>query len=266
MEAIAEQIDREATTQRRPDANALAGLAALRRRVVTPAETVEAAPAPAAQPVVRPTRQSNGELLHAARHGRTASEQNRAAEELRRRVKTLCAAALDRYTGHLTAQEADDLTQDVLVRLLSAASDEGKTPIEVTPAYIQRVAVNHLIDQRRRLDRRGLNKPGLSVDDTEAAIALPDPYARVEDEVVGKFHQYQLRAALDAALSPTEAKVLWLRVGDGLSHAEIADELGIKEANARKHYERGLKRLRTRMETGTVPGMPSPAMFATAAF
>jgi len=245
MEATKTQSE-ETTIRRQPDAGAMAGLAALRQRVVQP----EATPSPAA-PVAasQPRRESNGELLHRARFGRTDSERNRAAEELRRRVKTLCAAALDRYTGQLTAQESDDLTQEVMVKLLCAASDEN-SPIEVTPAYVQRVAVNLLIDQRRRLDRRGLNKPGLSVDDTEAAVMIPDPTVQVEEEVLGKFHQYQIRAALQQALSPTEAKVLWLRVGDGLSHAEIADELGIKEANARKHYERGLKRLRTHIETG----------------
>ena len=223
-----------------PGANVLAGLAALRARVVTGEPT--AAP--------QPKRAANADLLHMARHGKTAGERDRAAEELRRRVKTLCAAALDRYTSHLTAQEADDLTQDVLVRLLCAANDENAVPVEISTAYIGRVAVNLLIDKRRSLDRRGLNKPGVSVDDCEAAIAIPDPAPTPAQAVADSFHEYQLQAAIQQMLSPTEAKVVWLRVAGDLSHAEIADELGIKEANARKHYERGLKRLRTHADAG----------------
>lgn len=229
-------------TTKRPGADVLAGLAALRSRVV---------PTPQAEaPVVaRPRRQSNSELLMLARNGKTASERNRSAEELRRRVKTLCAAALDKYTGHLTAQEADDLTQDVIVRLLT--SSEENAPVEITASYVQRVAVNLLIDKRRRLDRRGLSKPGVSVDDSEAAIAIPDPAPTPAQSAQEKFQEYQLHQAIAKALSPTEAKVVWLRVAGDMSHAEIAEELGIKEANARKHFERGLKRLRGQVETGT---------------
>ncbi len=219
-----------------PGANVLAGLTALRQRVVT-------APAP--------VRQSNAELLAATRHGKTASEKNRAAEELRRRIKTLCAAALDRYTSQLTAQEADDLTQEVIVRLL-CTSDETA---EITSSYISRVAVNLLIDKRRALDRRGLNKPGVSVDDCEAAIALPDPAPTPEQSLAANFDSFRLRQVISDALSPTEAKVVWLRVAGDLSHAEIAEELGIKEANARKHYERGLKRLRSHVGEGAFAAM-----------
>ncbi|MBC8143398.1 MAG: sigma-70 family RNA polymerase sigma factor [Armatimonadetes bacterium] len=213
-------------------ANVLAGLTALRSRVVP--NTVSA-------PATATPRQTNAELLAATRHGKTNSEKNRAAEELRRRIKTLCAAALDRYTSQLTAQEADDLTQEVMVRLL-CTTDEAA---EITGAYISRVAVNLLIDKRRALDRRGLNKPGVSVDDCEAAVAIPDPAPTPEQSLTQNFESFRLRQVISDALSPTEAKVVWLRVAEDRSHAEIADELGIKEANARKHYERGLKRLRS---------------------
>ena len=243
MMALFNQNSNDETIRPAPTASVLAGLSALRARVVTG----ETAPAPVA---AQPKRAGNAELLQAARHGKTATERDRAAEELRRRVKTLCAAALDRYTSHLTAQEADDLTQDVLMRLLCAASDEESAPVEISASYIGRVAVNLLIDKRRSLDRRGLNKLGVSVDDCEAAIAIPDPAPIPADQVADSFHEYQLQAAIQQMLSPTEAKVVWLRVAGDLSHAEIADELGIKEANARKHYERGLKRLRTHADAG----------------
>ncbi len=230
-------------TNRRPGGAVLVGLAALRSRVIDGAGAAVSAPETAT-----PRRATNAELLARTRNGKTEGEKNRAAEELRRRVKTLCAAALDRYTGHLTAQEADDLTQDVMVRLLCAGDENA--PGEITPAYVQRVAVNLLIDKRRHLDRRGLNKPGISVDDSEAAIAVPDPRPTPAETAASKFQEYQLHAAIAKTLSPTEAKVVWLRVAGDLSHAEIAEELGIKEANARKHYERGLKRLRGQVEAG----------------
>lgn len=256
-------MDSQQEVKRTPDARTAAGLAALRQRVVVeqrPATVAAAsaaapsttAPAPATQPAVR--RETNGELLQRARHGATARERDRAAETLRRQIKTLCAAVIDRHTSALTAQEAEDLTQEVFIRLLTsaAASERENQVLEPTPAYISRIAVNLLIDQRRFLDRRGLSTPGPSLDDAEAGVSIPDPREGVEEGVVGRFHRHQVREALRNALSPVEARVVWMR-SDGASHAEIAAELGIKEPNARKHHERALKRLKKLAETGAFP-------------
>lgn len=246
-----------------PDATALQGLAGLRSRVVTPAPAAAAVAAVAAARAFAATastateprrRESNGELLRRARHGRTSAERDRAAETLRRQIKTLCAAVIDRHTGALTAQEAEDLTQEVFIRLLTSAASAERAGemLEPTPAYISRIAVNLLIDQRRFLDRRGLSHPGPSLDDEEAGVAIPDTRVGVEEDVVGRAHAVQVREALHKALSPVEARVVWMR-SDGASHAEIAAELGIKEANARKHHERGLKRLKKLAESGAFP-------------
>jgi len=219
--------------------------------VATAAAVAPAQPASAAQ---RTRRESNAELLHIIRTSTSERERNRAAETLRRQVKSLCAAAIDRYTSALTAQEAEDLTQEVVIRLLTSAAgtERDGQVVEPTPAYIQRIAVNLLIDQKRFLNRRGLSRPGISVDDTEAAVSLPDPRVSVEADVVGKFHRRDLKEALKNTLSPVEARVLWMR-SDGASHGEIAEALGIKEANARKHHERGLKRLKKAAEAGLFP-------------
>jgi RNA polymerase sigma factor, sigma-70 family len=254
------EVDRPKT----PDAITRQSLTGLRDfikgRDITDAAPQPAAPtttatAPAAaRPQARPRRETNAELLHIIRTAKSEQERSRAAEVLRRQVKSLCAAVTDRYTSALTAQEADDLTQEVMVRLITSAAGTARDGqvLEPTPAYIQRIAVNLLIDQKRFLDRRGLSRPGVSVDDSETAVSVPDPRVSVEADVVGKFHRRDLREALKRTLSPVEARVLWMR-SDGASHSEIADALGIKEANARKHHERGLKRLKKAVDEGAFP-------------
>lgn len=203
----------------------------------TPTTTVSAAP----------KRQTNKELLAVIRDAQsTKRERDTAAELLRRQIKSLCAATLARQARTLAANELEDLTQEVVIRLLQ--SPAGTEP---TGAYIARIATNLLIDRQRHLVRRGQDKPALSLDDTEEGETrdLPDPETRVEETVLARIQQRAIREALLTLLKPHEALVV-LRRAEGASHDEIAEELGTNAACVRKQAERGLKRLREHAEAG----------------
>lgn len=199
-------------------------------------------------PPQAPRRQTNRELLGVIRASDTNErERNRAAEQLRRQIKTLCAATLARQSRQLSANELEDLTQEVVVRLLQ--SPEGTDP---SAAYIAKVATNLLIDRQRHLVRRGQEKQALSLDDTlegSAAREVPDPAVCVEETVLDRIQQHSLREALLKLLKPHEALVV-LRRAEGASHDEIAQELGTNAACVRKQAERGMKRLREQAELG----------------
>ena len=185
-------------------------------------------------------RATNRELLEAVRNAPTAAERDRAADALRRQIKSLCAAIIDRQNSALTAQEVEDLTQEVLLRLLQSRSVETVDP---TPAYLHRIATNVLIDHLRFLKRRGLTAPTAGPESEAEMARLADPRPSVEEEALGRIRTRELRAALVRLLRPLEADVLWLRA-EGASHLDIAAELGIQEANARKHLQRGINRLK----------------------
>jgi RNA polymerase sigma factor (sigma-70 family) len=239
----------ETTAAMTPDAGTRAMLSGLRQRIGSGASA-----APSEAPGV-PKRESNRELLDKAMNATAEWQRNRAAEALRRQIKTLCAAVVDRHTSALTSQEVEDLTQEVFLRLLtSQAGNVGEAVVDPTPAYIARIAVNLLIDRRRFLKRRGLDQIPASVEDEVVTATLRDPNPSVEDTVLGRMRTRELRRALLKSLSPTEAKVIWMRT-EGASHEEIARELNIKEPNARKHCERGLKRLKNLVETNAIPLM-----------
>lgn len=188
-----------------------------------------------------PARHTNRELLEKIRHGASERVRSDAAETLRRQVRSLCAAALARGQRNLTAQEIDDLVQDVFVRLLQ--SPEGVDP---SPAYLHRIAVNLLIDRHRRLARRGLDQTPVSLDDPDSEVerTAADPSPGVEETVLGAIEARSLREFLLRTLKPTEVKIL-LRRSEGAAHDEIAAELGLSCANVRKQCERSLKRVRT---------------------
>ncbi len=252
---------------KRPAPADLRALQDLRRRVI-PAE----APHAPAVPAPPPRRRTNGELL-AIVVSPVASPraQSDAAEALWRNIRPLCAAAIDRHTAALTAQEAEDLAQEVFLRLLRAArtATEGRlsagaaapdaAPIEPTPAYLSRIAVNVLIDQRRSLHRRGLDQPVAapagSDESADPFHAVPDPAPAPEDDVIERLHRCEIETALRGALkNPTEAAVVRLRL-EGASHDEIAAELHIKTESSRKHWQRGVSRLRSLVESGRLPAL-----------
>ena len=195
-----------------------------------------------------PARKTNRELLAVVRSEASNVERNRAAETLRRQLKTLCAATLSRRGDGFTSGELEDLTQDVFLRLL-----QSSTEADPTAAYIARIAANLLIDKRRHAVRRGQNQARLSLDETIAeggpARDVVDPSEGVEESVLTRLNNRALRDAIERLLKPAEATVV-LRRAEGLAHDEIALETGQSCASVRKQYERGIKRLQTYAENG----------------
>lgn len=222
--------------------NALQGLKAWHDEASPKSAPAITATAPAA-----PKRQTNKELLAVVRSTEsTKRERDLAGEQLRRQVKTLCAATLARQARTLLANELEDLTQEVMIRLLQSPAST-----EPTGAYIARIATNLLIDRQRHLIRRGQDKQALSLDDTEEGETrdVVDLETRVEDSVIARIQQRAIREALLKLLKPNEALVV-LRRAEGASHDEIAEELGTNAACVRKQAERGLKRLKEHADAG----------------
>lgn len=194
-------------------------------------------------------RLTNRELLDRAVDAPTQRERDRAANDLLRQITSLCAAVVDHKTSARTAQEVEDLAQEVMLRLLQSRK---RGVVDPTPAYIRKIVTNLLIDHVRFLQRRGLASGAVSVEENDEAAAVADPRPSVEEEVLSRTRQSEIHAALARTLKPTEAAVVWLRA-EGASHRDIALELNLREASARKHCERGLKRLKYLSEAGALP-------------
>lgn len=125
-------------------------------------------------------------------------------------------------TGH--AQDAEDLVQVTLVKVVPQWRRIADNP----EPYVRRVLVNENVSRWRR--RRWREHP---TDD------LPEQLARDPDvaELVA------VRDAL-ASLAPRQRAVLVLRYYEGLSEAEIADQLGISPGTVKSQARDGLARLR----------------------
>lgn len=136
-----------------------------------------------------------------------------------------------RLTGN--RQDAEDLTQEVLERVLRA---RGEVPHSVE-GWLHRVTTNLFLDQARR--RRRLRFDVLSAARAERLSDDPGPEQGYAERTLDD----DVEAAL-ATLRPDLRAAVVLCDVEGLGYAEIADVLGVRVGTVRSRIHRGRARLR----------------------
>lgn len=128
--------------------------------------------------------------------------------------------------------DAQDLAQEVYLRLLRV---EGFDSIAEPQAYLYRVASNVATEWRLRACHR---KPH-SAEELDSLLEETSP----EDQL----DEAQFAAQLDAALRPMPPvvrAVMFLKLRDGMTHQEIAEQLGITVRVVRRCVTKGYLELR----------------------
>lgn len=169
-------------------------------------------------------------------------------ETLFRRYYSKVASWCLRISGD--RETAADLAQEVFLRVHSRLDSFRMESRFSTWLYqvTRSVAINHGEAYRRR------NAP---LDDLETAPDLADVLPGAEDLLVTSEEAQGLRTAMEEALEPLEAKVLYLHFADGLTLAGITEMLGLENKSGAKAYiVSGLRKLKRRF--GRTPG-PTPA-------
>lgn len=146
------------------------------------------------------------------------------------------------------ASAADDITQEVFLRLLTASS-EGWWPDNVA-GWLSRVATNLAISRFRR---QAVATRGLAATRLEQRRQDRPAGRSAEDVTIGR-ERLRLTAMAFRTLGP-DAQVALRLAGGGYSRAEIATRLGRSEAATRTLICRARMTLRAR--TG-VANAPSP--------
>jgi RNA polymerase sigma-70 factor (ECF subfamily) len=146
-----------------------------------------------------------------------------------RRVYNLCY----RFTGQ--RQEAEDLTQEVFVRVFRTLSkfDPNQGSLNV---WLYRVARNLLIDHYRATRRQRMTS---SIDDEESPMVLPDTKAPSPHRAA---ELGELRETLQKALtrlSPELREAVVLRDLQGLDYREIGQTLAIPDGTVKSRINRG---------------------------
>jgi RNA polymerase sigma-70 factor (ECF subfamily) len=128
--------------------------------------------------------------------------------------------------------EAEDITQNVFIKLMSVLPKYEQRPDVPFSAWVQRVARNAALDHLRA--RRSTP--------CEEVVVSDDERGRIRHE-----RGRDLRQALEA-LPPEQRDVLILRHVVGLSPVEIASMLGKTESSVHGLHHRGRQSLQTTLE------------------
>lgn len=132
--------------------------------------------------------------------------------------------------------EAEDMTEIVFLKAWEVLP-RSSTPISNLRAWLYRVAHNLVIDRHRT------RKVSLSLDaaaDRHDGAPTPETVAQTREESA------QL-ASMIAGLDPRHQQVLLCRFVSGMSHAETAEVMKLKENHVRVLQYRALKEMRRRM-------------------
>ena len=144
------------------------------------------------------------------------------------RTSRMLWAYLERLTGD--RQSADDLLQESYYRFLrSEAALDGEAHRR---HYLFRIATNLVRDRIRRSRTR---PTPLAQEYVEAAAAPGVPQAAVE-------RRLDLTRAM-SQLKPRERALLWLAYGQGATHREIAQMVGVTHASVKPLLFRARRKL-----------------------
>ena len=159
------------------------------------------------------------------------------------RQQSIVANACEQYHEELhrflmrrlrSAQQAQDLAQEAYLRLLRV---ERAELIRQPRAYLYRIAVNLVTEFRLRSQR----DPVMYDSETMTEIAERTGEESSEGERSGDVREVE---RLLEQLPPLYRAILVLRKRDGLSYAEIAQQLGISVHTVKKYLARAVAKRR----------------------
>ena len=162
-------------------------------------------------------------------------------------------AALQKYLRKVTsgAEDVEDLVQEAYVRVCAIPAAQV---VDSPRALLFRIARNLAVDRARQKATR-------ATDDVADLEPLNVSSEEAEpDEQVDLRRRYESFCAAVDSLPPLCRRVFVLRKVYQLSHAEIAQVLGLSHSTIEKHVAKGLLRCRDRLRNlGLLEGLEAAA-------
>lgn len=140
---------------------------------------------------------------------------------------------------------AEDILQDSFVRFLCSV-DRLESLEEVSiQSYLMRIVKNCWVDKVARSPHSA--RPHVPVD---ALLDLVDPDTTNSQERAVELRELSIAMK---SLNEKDSQIIWLRDGLGLSHREVADEVGITEQASRQAYVRAKRALLSKVSSTFFP-------------
>jgi RNA polymerase sigma-70 factor (ECF subfamily) len=141
-----------------------------------------------------------------------------------------------------SAQDAEDLVQEVYLRLLRVVDSRQ---IRFPQAYLYRIAFNVLCEFQVRARDSEVTFNSETAD--QVAEYWADETALPEEAMEETLREERLERTI-AELPPMQRAVLRLAAKQNLSHAQIAEALGISVSTMRNHLYKAIASCRRRFE------------------
>lgn len=139
--------------------------------------------------------------------------------------------------------EAEEIVQEIYVRLGQIGSQSGGSPIADPLGYLHRIGLNLVIDRVRERERRARREHDWNATTTsylgeDAVDESPSPF----DQLAARQQHERFEHVL-ASMAPGAARVFRMHRIEGLSHHQIAAQLGITRKGVEKHMTTALRHL-----------------------
>jgi RNA polymerase sigma factor (sigma-70 family) len=134
---------------------------------------------------------------------------------------------------------SEDILQESYVRFLVNLDRLESDQELAVQAYLLKIVKHCLIDKVARVPQA--TRPHVSLDD---AMEIPDPHQSLRQERAVEIRE--LAIAMES-LNEKDSEIIWLRDAMGLSHREVADQIGISEQASRQAYVRAKRTLLTQL-------------------
>ena len=142
---------------------------------------------------------------------------------------------------------SEDVLQESFVRFL-VNLDRVESDQEIAvQAYLLQIVKNCLIDKAARTPQA--TRQHVSLD---AIMDLADPEASYRQERAVEIREL---AVAMKSLNEKDSEIIWLRDALGLSHKEVADQIGITEQASRQAYVRAKRTLLSELKTTLAPAL-----------
>lgn len=151
-------------------------------------------------------------------------------------------------------QEADDIVQDAYLHLLQRGTVAG---LDHPRAYLFRIAANLAVDAARKARTRARY-----AEDEIEFLGLYETPIGPDAAVEGAMALQQFHAYLNELPQPCRKAFLLNRI-DELTHAEIAQRLGVSVRTVDRHMAKAMSHLRRRLRRTEVGGSAGEDALAT---
>jgi len=138
--------------------------------------------------------------------------------------------------------EADDVMSELWIKVRAIHSG----PIANPKSYLFRMVNNLVLDrirERRRRERRESDWTAEHLGASSESVEVADSAPTAEQAMLEQDEAQRLRAAI-AELPAGAQRVLRMHKFDGMSHAEVAERLGISKSAVEKHMAVAMTHLR----------------------